>query len=127
MSHPNEGQDRLDYRETSDITEVHASVLREHAEPRAGSMPIPMWLGILCAGALTWAGVYIGIFHGGFSGKIFNENESNPTAFFPLKGGQKAGGAAEELPLLALGEKLFGQNCAQCHGANGAGNPTNGV
>ena len=25
MSQPNEGQDRLDYRETEDITEVHAA------------------------------------------------------------------------------------------------------
>lgn len=124
MSYPNEGQDRLDYRETSDITEVHASVLREHAEPRAGSMPIPMWLGVLCAGALTWAGAYIGMFHSGFSGKVFNEYESNPSAFFPLKSGQQgAGGAAAEIPLLALGEKVYGANCASCHQANGMGNP----
>jgi len=34
MSQPNEGQDRIDYLETSDITEVHASIAREHAEPR---------------------------------------------------------------------------------------------
>jgi mono/diheme cytochrome c family protein len=123
MSQPNEGQDRLDYRETSDITEVHASVLREHAEPRAGSMPIPTWLGVLCAAALTWAGVYIGIFHGGFSGKVYNEYESNPAAFFPLKGGQQGGGSAAELPLLALGEKIYGANCVSCHQANGMGNP----
>ena len=123
MSHPNEGQDRLDYRETADITEVHASVLREHEEPRAGSMPIPMWLGVLCAGALTWAGAYIGIFHGGFSGKVYNEYESSPAAFFPLKGGQQgAGGAAAEVPLLALGERVFGANCVACHQATGLGN-----
>jgi mono/diheme cytochrome c family protein len=123
MSHPNEGQDRLDYRESADITEVHASVLREHAEPRANSMPIPMWLGVLCAGALTWAGAYIGIFHGGFSGKVFNEYESSPAAFFPLKGGQQGGGtAAAEMPLLALGERVFGQNCVACHQSTGLGN-----
>src|SRR5688572_9405529 len=92
MSHQNEGQDRLDYRETADITEVHASVLREHAEPRAGTMPIPVWLGVLCAGALTWAGAYVGMFHSGFSGKVYNEYESSPSAFFPLKSGQQGGG-----------------------------------
>jgi mono/diheme cytochrome c family protein len=128
MSHANEGQDRLDYRETSDITEVHASVLREHEEPRAGSMPIPTWLGVLCAGALTWAGAYIGIFHGGFSGKVYNEYESNPAAFFPLKSNQQGGGAAAaELPLVELGAKVFGQVCASCHQANGSGNPANQV
>lgn len=123
MSHQNEGQDRLDYRETADITEVHASVLREHAEPRAGTMPIPTWLGVICAGALTWAGAYVGMFHGGFSGKVYNEYSSTPAAFFPLKAGQQGGGAAAEVPLLALGEKIFGANCASCHMPNGAGNP----
>lgn len=123
MSHQNEGQDRLDYRETADITEVHASVLREHAEPRAGTMPIPTWLGVICAGALTWAGAYVGMFHGGFSGKVYNEYASTPAAFFPLKTGQEGGGAAVEIPLLALGEKIFGANCASCHMPNGAGNP----
>lgn len=123
MSHQNEGQDRLDYRETADITEVHASVLREHAEPRAGTMPIPTWLGVVCAGALTWAGAYIGVFHGGFSGNVYDEYASSPAAFFPLKAGQQGGGAVAEVPLLALGEKVFGANCASCHMPNGVGNP----
>ena len=89
MSQPNEGPDRLDYFETADITEVHASIAREHAEPRAGTMPIPTWLGALCAGALCWAGVYVGVFHGGFNANVYNEYESNPSAFFPLPAGQQ--------------------------------------
>lgn len=123
MSHQNEGQDRLDYRESADITEVHASVLREHEEPRAGTMPIPMWLGVLCAGALTWAAAYVGMFHGGFSGKVYNEYTSSPATMFPLKTQEGAGPAAAELPLVALGEKVFGANCASCHQASGLGNP----
>jgi mono/diheme cytochrome c family protein len=122
MSHMNEGQDRLDYRETADITEVHASVVREHAEPRAGSMPIPTWLGVLCAGALCWAGIYVGMFHGGFSSKVYNEYDSSPVAFFGLK--QKkdgAAGAAADVPLAVLGEKVYGANCASCHLPNGVG------
>src|SRR5687768_1162549 len=127
MSQPNEGQDRLDYSESADITEVHASVLREHAEPRAGSMPIPMWLGLLCAGALTWAGAYVGMFHGGFSGKVYDEYASSPGAMFPLKTQQGAGAAAAEVPLLALGEKVYGTTCVSCHQSNGMGNPANNV
>ncbi len=122
MSQPNEGQDRLDYNETADITEVHASIAREHAEPQAGTMPIPTWLGVLCAGALCWAGAYIGVFHGGFSSKIYNEYESAPSAFFPIPGGQQGGGEVVELPLLAFGEKVFGNRCAACHQASGSGN-----
>ena len=67
MSQPNEGQDRLDYRETEDITEVHAAIAREHAEPSADVTPIPMWLSFVCAASLCWAGIYVGIFHGGFN------------------------------------------------------------
>ena len=125
MSQPNEGQDRLDYNETADITEVHASIAREHAEPQAGTMPIPTWLGVLCAGALCWAGAYVGVFHGGFSPKIYNEYESAPSAFFPIPGGQQGGGEVAELPLLAFGEKVYGNRCAACHQASGLGG--NGV
>lgn len=126
MSQPNEGQNRLDYQETADITEVHASILREHAEPSADSMPIPTWLGVLCAGALCWAGVYVGLFNGGFSSKIYNEYESSPAAFFPIPGGQKQGGGeTAELPLLAYGEKVYGNRCVACHQASGLGG--NGV
>ncbi len=122
MSQPNEGPDRLDYLETADITEVHASIAREHAEPCAGTMPIPTWLGALCAGALCWAGVYVGIFHGGFNANVYNEYESNPSAFFPLpKGQQGDAGPAVELPLAELGAKVY-SNCIGCHQASGMGN-----
>lgn len=124
MSQPNEGQDRIDYLETSDITEVHASIAREHAEPRSGTMPIPTWLGVLCAGALCWAGAYIGVFHGGFSSSVYNEYESSPVAFFPLPktdGGNGAGAA--ELPLVQLGQKVYTKNCAVCHQPTGVGQP----
>ena len=78
MSQPNEGQDRLDYQETADITEVHAAIAREHAEPSADVTPIPTWLSIVCAAALCWAGAYIGMFNGGFSAKVYNEYEPKP-------------------------------------------------
>lgn len=120
MSQPNEGQDHLDYRETADVTEVHASVLREHAEPKVDTMPIPTWLGVLCTGALCWAGAYVGMFHGGFSSSVYNEYESNPSAFFPLPKGTDSGGPAGPEPLLALGAKVYAQ-CASCHQASGAG------
>jgi mono/diheme cytochrome c family protein len=125
MSQPNEGQDRLDYQETADITEVHAAISREHAEPSAEVTPIPTWLSVVCAAALCWAGAYIGIFHGGFNGKVYNEYESSPSAFFPLPGGALAGGGgpAAELPPLAFGEKVYKDICQACHQANGLGLP----
>ncbi len=125
MSQPNEGQDRLDYRETADITEVHAAIAREHADPSADVTPIPTWLSIVCAAALCWAGAYIGIFHGGFSGKVYNEYESSPSTFFPLPGNVIAGGvgAAAELTPLQLGAKVYKETCINCHMPSGLGQP----
>ncbi len=125
MSQPNEGKDRVDYLETADITEVHAAIAREHAEPSAGMTPIPTWLSIVCAAALCWAGVYVGMFNGGFSGKVYNEYESSPAAFFPLPGGALAGagGPAAELPPLQLGAKVYKETCINCHMPNGLGQP----
>ncbi len=121
MSQPNE--DRIDYRETADITEVHAAIAREHAEPQAGTMPIPTWLGVLSAAAICWAGVYVGMFHGGFSSSVYNEYESNPQAFFPLPVVKDRDKGTEELPLIALGEKVYKNNCAVCHQPTGVGQP----
>ena len=123
MSQPNEAQDRLDYQETPDITEVHAAIAREHAEPSADVTPIPTWLSIVCAASLGWAGIYIGIFHGGFNPKVYNEYESNPTAFFPMPQGSVAGagGPAAELTPLALGEKVYKEVCQACHQPTGLG------
>ncbi|MEQ1851108.1 MAG: cytochrome c [Chthoniobacteraceae bacterium] len=122
MSQPNEGQDRLDYMETADITEVHAAIAREHAEPSADVTPIPTWLSIVCALALAWAGAYIGVFHGGFNPKVYNEYESSPVAFFPLPGKSVAtSGAAAELTPLALGEKVYKEVCQACHQPTGLG------
>ena len=125
MSQPNEGHDRLDYQETADVTEVHASIAREHAEPSADVTPIPTWLSLVCAASLCWAGIYIGIFHGGFNPKVYNEYESNPSAFFPLPGGAIAGGggAVAELTPLQFGEKVFKEVCQACHQPTGLGLP----
>ena len=125
MSQPNEGQDRLDYQETADITEVHGAIAREHAEPSADVTPIPTWLSLVCAVALCWAGAYIGVFNGGFSGKVYNEYESSPSVFFPLPGGALAGGgpAAADLTPLQLGAKVYKETCINCHMPNGLGQP----
>ncbi len=121
MSQPNE--DRIDYRETADITEVHAAIAREHAEPQAGTMPIPTWLGVLSAAAICWAGVYVGMFHGGFNSSVYNEYESTPSAFFPIPGGGIKPPNPTDVPLVVLGAKIYKNNCAVCHQPTGVGQP----
>lgn len=126
MSHQKEGHDRLDYQETADVTEVHAAIAREHADPRADVTPIPTWLSVVCAASLCWAGIYVGVFHGGFSPGVYNEYDSNPSAFFPLPQGASAGGAAgpaAELSMVAFGEKVYKEVCQACHQPTGLGMP----
>ena len=129
MSTPNdrpsmpEAPDRVDYQETPDITEVHASIQREHSEPSARVTPIPLWLTAVCGAVMVWAGTYFGVFHGGLSGSVFNEYESSPGILFtiPVKpGGADAGAAASTQSLADIGKGVF-SNCVACHQTSGLG------
>lgn len=120
----NQGPERIDYRETSDVTEVHAAIKREHRDPSAEVTPIPLWLTAICGVAICWAGAYLGVFHGGFSGNVYNEYDSSPSVLFPLpekKGGKADAGAATQ-SLAQQGKAVYSQ-CQACHQANGMGVP----
>src|SRR5687768_6302570 len=117
-----EGPERIDYQETPDVTEVHAAVKREHGDPRANVTPIPMWLTALCGIAMVWAGAYIGVFHGGFRGDVFDENRSNPAMLFPPTKKATAGGEAVQMSLADLGKGVYNGNCQSCHQNAGQGN-----
>lgn len=118
-----EGPERIDYQETQDVTEVHAAVKREHVDPRANVTPIPMWLTALCGVAMIWAGAYIGVFHGGFRGDVFDENQSSPALLFPQAQKAKAGGEAAQMSLVDAGKGVYNGNCQSCHQNAGQGNP----
>src|SRR5688500_13021389 len=118
-----DGPERIDYRETSDVTEVHGAIRREHSDPRADVTPIPLWLTAICGVAICWAGAYIGAFHGGFSPNVFNERESSPALLFPTTAKKGAGdGAGAVQSLAAMGKSVY-SNCQPCHGAAGLGVP----
>ena len=120
-----EGPNRIDYQETPDITEIHAAVQREKAEPSADVTPMPLWLTGVCAFATVWAGIYFGIFNGGLSGNVYNEYESSPAVLFPLPAKAGAGNvaAASALTPAQQGKAVFAQYCQACHQTNGAGVP----
>jgi len=120
------GSDRVDYRESSeDLTEVHAAILRENPEPSANVTPIPLWLITICGVAVTWAGAYLGMFHGGFRGDVFNERLSSPDLLFPQQtkaGGTEGAAVVQEQPLAVQGKAIYG-NCQACHQPTGMGIP----
>ncbi len=117
------GAGHIDYRETSDVTEVHSAVTREKAEPGFGSVPVPLWLMAVAGVAIFWAGAYLGMFSGGFSGDVFNELSGMPkTQTKATQGG--AGGEQAKGPSVAEeGKRYFTQNCVSCHQATGLGVP----
>jgi mono/diheme cytochrome c family protein len=123
------GPDRIDYQETGgDITEVHAAIQREHPEPTANVTPIPLWLTGVCGLAVLWAGAYLGTFHGGFRGDVFDERATTPGLMFPAVAkqiGGPGGGAAPaaQRSLAEEGKGVYSANCAACHQASGQGVP----
>jgi mono/diheme cytochrome c family protein len=97
--------DSPDFRETPDIAPF--SDLREH---------FPIWLYLICGVALFLAG-------SSFTGfETFGRGMLDQGAGTPMA----ASGATQvEAPLspVELGAKVYGQNCASCHQASGAGQP----
>ena len=43
-----QGSEQIDYRETPDLTEVHAAIQRENKDPSADVTPVPLWVTVLC-------------------------------------------------------------------------------
>ena len=119
-----EGPERIDYNETPDVTEVHAAVKREHGDPGADVTPMPLWLTAVCGFAIAWAGAYLGVFHGGFSPTVFDENKSSPVLLFPapVKAGAGTADAGAQQTLAQIGKGVYG-NCQTCHQPTGAGIP----
>ncbi len=117
------GVDYADYRETEDVTRVHAAIQREHSVGTPGGVPVPLWLMSLSGIAIIWAGAYLGMFNGGFRGDIFNERDTSPKLLFPEKTAGGAGGpaAGQAEDPITLGKKAFSANCVSCHQANGMG------
>lgn len=109
----------IDYRETSNITHVHAAIRREKREPLSGSVPIPVWLMGIFFLIFGWGIYYMGEFNGGYSGDIFNERAGMGSS---KKAGAGVAAAAPETPV-ERGKKVFLSNCATCHQPTGLGQP----
>jgi mono/diheme cytochrome c family protein len=116
------GANQIDYRETTDLTEVHAAVHREHSVGTPGAVPMPVWLMVLCGVAIFWAGTS---FSGGFGASYFDaDNYSvHPGVVSLTKGGGPGGPAGEGPSAVELGQQYFAQNCAACHQPTGLGVP----
>lgn len=109
----------IDYRETSNITHVHAAIRREKRDPLSGSVPIPVWLMGVFFLIFGWGAYYLGEYNGGYSADVFVESAGMGSA---KKAGAGGGEAAPETPV-ERGKKVFLSNCATCHQPTGLGVP----
>lgn len=126
MSNPEESRQSpagldIDYRETSNITHVHAAIRREKRDPLSDSVPIPLWLMGVFFLIFGWGVYYLGEFNGGYSADVFNER----AGLGPSRHGGGAGGEAAAAPETPVerGKNVFMSNCATCHQPTGLGVP----
>ena len=112
----------IDYRETSNITHVHAAIQREKKEPLSDSVPIPLWLMGIFFLIFGWGLYYLGEFNGSYSGDVFNERAGFGSAKKRERGTQSE--AAQPLQtVVEQGRESIHANCATCHQPTGLGVP----
>ena len=107
------GPNHIDYRETADLTSVHAAVQREHSVGTPGAVPMPLWLMALCGVAIFWAGTS---FSGGFGGSYFSADNYSvhpgaEVAALRVAAARRLGRATAGPSVAELGETYFTQNC----------------
>lgn len=111
--HPEADEGRFD---DVSMQNVHSQLVRENCEPKELSKPVPMTLmwGIFLL--FAWGGFYMARYSGDFKFDVFNEDARPGVAE-----------VAEVVDYYSLdwqmerGARLFGNNCAACHQANGEG------
>ena len=110
---PDEGFNEKEPAGEMNVAEVHGSILREQAEPRAGAEPVPLWLLTVFFSIVFWAGLYLAYNSGGFRSDVYD----------PSRTAWAGGGAAEAGPVdpKVIGKRVFSQNCVVCHQTTGLG------
>lgn len=118
MSNHSDPKNSADSRDAHKVT---ASAKRELPDPAEGNQSLPPALLLIFAAIICFAGVYLGIYHGGFQGSVYNESESTPDLLSSRKNGAAAvTQAAAELSLVEQGKAIY-SNCQPCHQASGLG------
>ncbi|MGF1531253.1 MAG: c-type cytochrome [Puniceicoccaceae bacterium] len=90
---------------------VHDQLAREKKEPSELAAPLPISVVFLCCAVIAWAAFYFGSRYNKFSWEVTNPYfdpmaaSAPPPAFDPI----------------AVGRRIYAQNCIQCHQADGNG------
>jgi len=98
-----------------EMQRVHAQLMREKEEPREGFPPVPIFLLFLFAIVVFICGIYMGERSGGFRWDVYDPN-FDPALLSVER-------AAPAFDPIARGQRIYSQQCAQCHQGSGAGVP----
>ena len=93
------------------MQDVHAQLMREKEEPQEGFSPVPIFLMFIFAALCFWGGVYLVEHSGGYRWDAYSP-DFNPYADAPKP---------VEISLFDRGAKVYRNQCAQCHQADGNG------
>ena len=93
------------------MQDVHAQLMREKEEPQEGFSPVPIFLMFIFAALCVWGGVYLVEHSGGYRWDAYSP-DFNPYADAPKP---------IEISLFDRGAKVYRNQCAQCHQADGNG------
>jgi len=96
------------------IHSIHQQLQREKEEPTEGFSQIPILLLFLFGGLMFWAGIYMENNSAEFRADIFDPD------WKPGFGGDQTAAAFDPIK---KGERLYKNNCAACHQAEGQGVP----
>lgn len=110
---PNQGKESLEKAAMQDeqMQDIHAQLMREKEEPSEGFTPIPVFLVFVIMVLGFWGGIYLVLYSGEFSADAFDP-EYKVASSAPV---------VQELSLIEVGAKVYRNQCAQCHQADGNG------
>lgn len=110
---PNQGKESLEKAAMQDeqMQDIHAQLMREKEEPHEGFNPIPVFLVFVIMVLGFWGGIYLVLYSGEFRADAFDPK---------FKGTAKAT-VLPEISLFDRGAKVYRNQCAQCHQAEGSG------
>lgn len=116
--YPPEGKSRSTFEGTrfddADLQKVHSQLLREKEEPTENFSPMPLFLVAVFMILAFWAGVYLVHYSGDFGPFHYDETR---------KPGSGEDTGPREVDMMALGKRIYSQNCVACHQATGMGLP----
>ncbi|HEX4607262.1 MAG TPA: cytochrome c, partial [Urbifossiella sp.] len=123
------GADPMDDRPGADgqdsVQAMHGILMREHAEPRDGFEPVPVWVMAVFGALLMWGGYYIGSGSADFRRDV-NDGSEITFAGLPTDPDNPPPDPDPKTvaELVQIGEARYRNVCIACHKADGEGDPT---